>query len=187
TLRLKIINADVRSLMRIPTRLSKQWRHMTLTAGRLAFEERFTARGSAGIETSGGRTRRRNRELIKLKGRQLFCHHVCGAAFVPKASLRGDRIFLRIHQTFVKESSLTLQLKIGDESIPVSDSAPTAAPCVIVHPRHAECGRNQGSRRFTVGTKSFAVQIEFGVEFSRPPTHKHLFQSHIVNPKQRFE
>src|SRR5439155_11911405 len=151
-LRLKIVDAHVRSLMCIPTRLSEQWRHMTLAAGGFAVKEGFAARCGAGIETSGRRTRRRNRELIKLKGRQLFRHHVYGAAFVPKASLRGDRIFLRVHQTFVKESSLTLQLKIRDESIPISDGAPTAAPGVIVHSRHTERGRNQSSRRFAVWT-----------------------------------
>src|SRR6185503_1514284 len=87
----------------------------------------------------------------------------------------SDRILLRIVQSRIEEGSFAVHLQIRDKRIPVTDRAPSAGPGVQVHPGLAESWRDQGCGGFTVRTKRFAVEVEFGVELARAPAHKDFF------------
>src|ERR1051326_1465232 len=66
-IRLEIVNPDVRRLVRIPARLSKQRRNVTLSAGCFAVEDQFSASGGGSIKTAFRRCRWRDCKLIELK------------------------------------------------------------------------------------------------------------------------
>src|SRR5262249_47899048 len=59
--------------------------------------------------------------------------------------------------------------------------SPTAAPCVKIHTRHPECRRDQSCRRFAIGAKSFAIEIQFSVEFSWSPTRQYFFNRRLID------
>src|SRR5215204_6898863 len=64
---LKIVNANLRGRMHIPTRLGEKRLDMTEVAARLSAEQFIAALGCFSIETALRRLWRRNSELIKVK------------------------------------------------------------------------------------------------------------------------
>src|SRR5215471_4156077 len=55
---LKIVNANIRRQMHVPTRLGHQWRHMARAALCFAAEERAAPRSCRLVKTAGRRRRR---------------------------------------------------------------------------------------------------------------------------------
>jgi len=85
------------------------------------------------------------------------------------ACLGRDRELGGIVQPGIKEIAFAMHLQNGHEGIPVRYRSPSG-PRVEVYPSKAKRRRNQDGSAFAIRTKSFAVQGQFDVEPSRPPT-----------------
>src|SRR6185295_8383289 len=107
---MKVVNANLYSLVRIPSRFSKQRWYVTLRTTCLAVKDCFSTISSGAIKTAFGRLGRRDRQLIKLKRTQFCSHHVYVATFVSETRARSNRILQRVIQTRIVKSSLPLQL-----------------------------------------------------------------------------
>src|SRR5215510_13015760 len=95
-----------------------------------------------------------------------------------------DRKLFDVIQSRVEEPPYPAQYVIGGEGVPITDRAPRACPGVLIESCQAEgVGNHSRSRnvrpgQFAVRDLSrvgrLAVQEEFGVEFSWPPTFEHF-------------
>ena len=90
---LKIVNADIRSQVHVPSRLGRQRLDMATAALAFAIENFFAARGSRMIKASFWRRRSRQRELIEMQSRQLGRDLVIGIGYVPKSRLAATGNF----------------------------------------------------------------------------------------------
>src|SRR2546423_1500370 len=187
TVRLELVYANLRGLVRVPPRLGEERRDVTLRAGGFPTEERFAAGGCRAVETARGRRRRGDSELIELQRGEFRGRHVRAASFVAEACLRRNRIFLRVVESLVEERPLPLQFKVSDVSVPVRHGAPAARPRVVVDARHPEGGRDQSGRRFAVGAEGLAVEVQLCVEFSRPPTGEHFLERRVADAQKLRE
>src|SRR5688572_20675810 len=184
---MEIVNADLFSLVCVPAWLSKERRHVTLGAVCLAVEDRFATYGRYAIKTAFRWRRWRNRQLIELKRRQFRRHHVDIATLVAETGTCRNRILDRVVQASVEESSLPLQFKVSDVSVPVSNATPAAAPCVQVHSGHAEGRRDEHGGSLAVRTKCLAVEIQLRIKLSRTPTRKHCLDRRFIDSQQGCE
>ena len=74
-----------------------------------------------------------------------------------------------------------MHFEVGDKSVPVSDVSPSPRPGVIVDTGQAKSGWNKCSGGFPIRAKSFAIEKQFGIEFSRSPTIQHLAHRRLRN------
>ena len=117
---LEIVYADLGCLVRIPTRLRKERRHVTSSAVCLALEQHFSTSRCCPVETTFWWRGRRDRKLIKLQCCQFRGDHIICTTFVSEASASCHRVFLCVVQARVEERSLPLQLEVANEGVPVS-------------------------------------------------------------------
>ena len=136
SIRLEIVNANLFSLVHVPAGLSKERRHVALCALCLAVEYRLSTCGGRSSKLPSGGFGGRHRQLIKLKRGQFRRHHVLFAHACSRTGPRRNWVLYRVVQTRIEESSLPLQFKVSDVSVPVSDAAPAATPRVQIDSRH---------------------------------------------------
>ena len=131
---------------------------MTRCAFRLTVEERLSPLECGTIVRTRRRLRCRDRELVEMKRGQFRCQCVRFASHVPFPAFRGDGVLIFVVEASVEECAGAMHLAYANISIPVWNRA-EAGPCVQVHAGQTESRRDQGSRLFAIGPKSFAVLV----------------------------
>lgn len=89
-------------------------------------------------------------------------------------------VFLGVIEPRVEERPLAAHLGVRDVGVPVGHRAP-AGPCVVVHTREAERGREQRGGGLPIRTEGFAVMEELGIEFPRPPGRERLLERLLID------
>ena len=146
---LEIVDADFRGGVQIPTRVSPEWLDVAVVASGLAAEQRVAATCCRGIEATGRRLRRRNCELVELKGLQLGSDDVAvriDVRQISKAMGGRNRELRCVVQSGIPESALSMHFQIRNEGIPVGNGSP-AAPGVEVDSAKSKRWRDQRSTR----------------------------------------
>src|SRR5579859_1260826 len=124
-----------------------------------------------------------NSELIKMKRRELGSDQVRFVANIAEAVARGDRELRGVRKALIEEITLAVHFEIGDESVPVSDRAPTR-PGVQVDARQTKRGGNQHGRGLSVRAEGFAVEKQFSIEVARPPAIEHFAYRGLVGTEK---
>src|SRR5262249_13068784 len=165
-IRLKIVDADFRRRMHIPTRVGENRRHVTRCAFRFTLEYRFSVLDYRGRVM---RVRRRGyRELIKMQSGEFWSDQIRIIAYVSKSGPRRYRELSCVIQTRIVERTLSVHFQVGDEGIPVRHRAPTG-PRVKVHACEAERRRNQRAGGLPVVAKSFSSHESSPPHFPHSP------------------
>ena len=166
--------------MHSPARLGVERRDVARRAAGLALEERLPARGGGAVERPWRRSRRRNRKLVELQGRELRGDAVVIALAVAKTSASGDGELAAIVETGIEEDALSLHLVVRHVRVPVRHRAP-ARVGVQVDPGEPEGGGKQRRSRLAIGPERLPVDVQFGVELPRAPAPEHLLHRRLVD------
>ncbi len=104
-------------------------------------------------------------------------------ANVPEAGARCDRELHRVVEPRVEERAAAVHLEIGDEGVPVRDTAP-ARPGVQIDACQAERGRDERRGGAAVGLKGLAVERQLGVELPRAPAVEDRAHGGLVDAQE---
>src|SRR5579859_2554494 len=155
---------------------------MAVVAFCLATEKSVAAFGGVRIERARRWLRRRNGEFVLLESRKFRGDPVTIRidVHIAEAILRCDRELRRIVQSWIEEPPYPMHLQNGYKGVPVRHRSPTR-PSVQIDPPQSKSRRYQGSRRFSVRSKGFAVQRQLCVKLARPPTQQHRSHRRLID------
>src|SRR5262249_5217849 len=94
----------------------------------------------------------------------------------------------------IEESTDSMHIKVGNESIPVADRTPGPSPGVLVETRKTECVRYHCGAGHVctcnyamgnlLGVKGFTVEKKFGIKPPRSPTVQYLNHCRYADTQQ---
>src|ERR1700730_189392 len=173
--------------MQIPTQLGEDRRDVTAGALRLVVKDSLASCSSLKVETVGRRLRHWHRQLVEVQRGELCTDQIFAVMLVTETGFGGDRIFLFIVKTRVEECPLAVHFEIGNKSVPVGDVAPRTGPGVIVDTSQAKSGWNKCGGGLAGRAKIFAIEDQFGIEFSWSPTIQHFAHRWLRDSQQFLE
>src|SRR5215467_546448 len=172
--------------MQIISRLREERRNMACRALRRAVEQHLAPLERSLVVGSCWRGRGRDRELVEVKRRKLRRYSVGRAAGVSGAALCGNRVLILVIETSIEERPGAVHLANPDIGVPVGDRS-ESGPGMQIHTGKAEGRRDQRTGLLAIGTKGFAILVQFSIEAARPPTGENLLNRVDIDAKQVSE
>src|SRR4051812_28141010 len=89
---------------------------------------------------------------------------------MTKPRSRRDGKLVRVVHPLIEEGTLAVQLQDRDQGVPVRHRPPAARPGMQIMPGQTKCVWDQRSRRSAVRPERLAIEQQFRIKLSRPPT-----------------
>src|SRR5215831_7067256 len=166
---LERIHADLTWSVQVIPRFCVQRRHVAAGAFAFASEQNLPTHSGGLVVTSRWRSRRWDRQLIKVQSGELWRDQVWDVSHVERAIFCSERILRRIVESGIKECAGAAHFCHTNVCVPVGHRA-KAGPGMQVHASETIGWGNQCAGPFPIGSESLSIFSEFCVKATRTPS-----------------